>query len=287
MKTILVATDFSERSDRALRRAKLLARRTGARLSLLHVVDDDQPQSIVDVERDEATRLLDRTAQTLRDIDGLACDTRVAASVPFAGIARVVREVAADLLVIGPHRRQVLKDVFVGTTAERTIRSVECPVLMANAPPVGPYRHVMQTTDMSDLSADALRRLAALDLAEDGASTLLHVFDAPALKLVMASALPEQSRDHQLDLERDKANRALAGFVEQAGLDGVLPLVRYGPFAAAQEILGAARADRADLIVLATHGRTGLKRLLLGSVTERVLRGAAVDVLAIPPKAVA
>lgn len=58
MKTIMVATDFSERSDRALRRATLLARQFEATMLLVHVVDDDQPRRIVDAERDEATKLL-------------------------------------------------------------------------------------------------------------------------------------------------------------------------------------------------------------------------------------
>jgi len=130
MQTIMVATDFSERSDRALRRATLLAKQFEADVTLVHVVDDDQPAYIVDSEREQAESLLRRLADTIHKVDGVACDARVITSTAFAGIVQVVEEVGPDLLVIGPYRRQVLKDAFVGTTAGRAIRSVSCPVLM-------------------------------------------------------------------------------------------------------------------------------------------------------------
>lgn len=200
MKKILVATDFSERSDRALRRAVLLAREFDAGLALVHVVDDDQPRRIVETETEEAKALLRQMAATLRNVDGVACETRVLLASPFAAIVQEVTDTSPDLLVIGPHRRQVLRDVFIGTTAERVIRSVDCPVLMVNAPPAGSYRHILQTTDLSDSSRDALRRFLALGIGEQTQNSLLHVFNAPALRLVMGHTLPKDNRD---DIGRD------------------------------------------------------------------------------------
>jgi len=131
MKQVMIATDFSERSDRALRRARLLAKQFGARLSIVHVVDDDRPQRMLEKERDLASRLLDEIGVSVRGHDGVTCETRVVPGASFAGILKAVEEESPVLLVIGPHRRQVLRDVFTGTTAERTIRSASCPVLMA------------------------------------------------------------------------------------------------------------------------------------------------------------
>ncbi|WP_111734586.1 universal stress protein [Roseovarius amoyensis] len=111
MKKIMVATDFSERSDRSLMRSKLLARQFGATITLLHVVDDDQPRRIVETERDEAATLLRQIALTCRQNDGVSCETRVILASPFAGILQGVEEAAPDLLVIGPHRRQMLERV--------------------------------------------------------------------------------------------------------------------------------------------------------------------------------
>lgn len=283
MKKIMVATDFSERSDRALRRATLLARQLGASIALIHVVDDDQPRRIVDTERDEATTLLRQTAATLWDVDGVTCETRVILASPFAGIIQAVEEMCPDLLVIGPHRRQVLKDVFIGTTAERTIRLTNCPVLMVNALPAGNYQHVMQTTDLSDSSLDALQRVPALRIGEDARNTMLYIFNTPALRLAMSHSIPKDDQNHHLALEQKDASRDLAAFLATAKLGNVTPMVHHEATATHHEILKAANVEKADLIVLSTHGRTGLMKMLIGSVTEHVLRTTSVDILAIPP----
>lgn len=283
MKTILMATDFSERSDRALRRATLLARQFGAKLILIHVVDNDQARRIVETERDEAARLMQQMAATLWDVDGVDCETQVILAAPFAGIVEAVEDLAPDLLVIGPHRRQVLKDVFTGTTAERTIRAVCCPVLMVNAPPAQQYRHVLQTTDMSDGSRNALGRMKALGICEKTRNSLFYVFDAPALQLAFSNSTPLADQKNYLEDEQQAAARALADFASSCGLGGLPQIVRYGETATQHEIVKVAEEQRADLIMLSTHGRTGLAKMLIGSVAEQVLRTAAVDVLAIPP----
>jgi nucleotide-binding universal stress UspA family protein len=283
LKKIMLATDFSERSDRALRRATLLARQFGFSLSLVHVVDDDQPRRIVDTECDTASALLRELRNTLQKVDGVPCEVRVVLADPFAGIAQAAAEEAPDLLVIGPHRRQVLRDVFVGTTAERTIRSVSCPVLMVNAPPTGHHRHVLQTTDLSDGSRDALQRFAALGIGKPARNTLLHVFDAPALRLGFGQSMPRDEQEHYLGEERKTAWAALSRFRSSLSSGEVALAVRHETTSAAQEILKAAEEEQADLIVLATHRESGLAKLILGSVTEQVLQMAPVDVLAIPP----
>lgn len=283
MKKIMVATDFSERSDRAVRRAALLARQFDATIVLIHVVDDDQPRRIVDTERDEAEMLLRQTAETLGQVDGVVCETRAILASPFAGIIREVEASDPDLLVIGPHRRQILKDVFIGTTAERTIRLVGCPVLMVNAVPAGNYRHVMQTTDLSDGSRDALQRFLRLGIGNAARKTLLHVYDAPALRLAMSHTLARDDQEQYLADERKGALRELSEFIATAELGKVMPIARHKATTAHHEILRAADVEKADLIVLSTHGQTGLLKLLIGSVTERVLRSSSIDVLAIPP----
>lgn len=284
MKKILVATDLSERSVRALRRAVLLARQSDAALLLVHVVDDDQPRRIVETERGEASSLLRQMAATTRDVDGVVCETRVILASAFVGIAQAVADEAPDLLVIGPHRRQVLRDVFVGTTAERTIRSVNCPVLMANAPPVAHYRHILQTTDLSEISRIGLQRFQALGLAEYGQHSLLYLFDAPALRLVMSHSIPQDDQKAYLLDEQADAARELATFAATAGLRDIRQIARYEATAAQHEILKAVDEEKADLIVLSTHGRGGITKALIGSVTEQVLRNSPIDVLAIPPK---
>ena len=283
MKKILLATDFSERSDRALRRATLIARQFDASLSIVHAVDDDQPRRIVDTELDAASELLRDLRRTVQNVDGIACETRVILADPFAGIARAAEEETPDLLVIGSHRRKALRDVFVGTTAERTIRAVACPVLMINAPPVAAYRHVMLTTDLSESGANAAKALVVRDIARGARASILHVFDAPVVHLAMSHTMPADEREAYLDDQRKEASRALAAFVKSVDWRSIKQNVRQVRNALADEILTAAKEDSADLVVVGTHGRGNLARFVLGSVAEAVLRKADRDVLAVPP----
>lgn len=283
MKRILVATDFSERSDRAVRRATLLAKTSGASLSLVHVIDDDQPKRIIRAEKQAAEAVLKEQTRSLHEIDGLACASRIVLGDPFEGITQAAREDKADLLIIGPHRRQVLKDVFVGTTAERTIRASDRPVLMANGIPVGPYRHILVAVDLSECSGDAVHAVQNLGLEAKAAVSVLHVFDAPAAGLmVRASSTLDQIKDYLAD-EEERASGELAAFLKELNLKPVRRIMKHNESSVAHTICAAAREASADLIVVGTHGRTGIAKTLLGSVAEELLRSADRDILAVPP----
>lgn len=277
LQTIMVASDLSERSDRAMRRATLLAREFNAGLVLVHVVDDDQPTRIAEREQAAADELLREQAATLRDRDGVACDVRVVLADPFVGIVDSVRALQPDLLIIGPHRRQVLRDVFIGTTAERTIHSVDCPVLMANAAPVGAYRHLLLTTDLSASSGRSLVRTARLRAGWHAHATLLHLFEPP----------PEWGRTdqdrHQPDGPTETARAELRAFFEGLEAGSAELEIRAVSSSPAQGVLNVADELGADLIVVGTRGSGGLARFLIGSVAEEVLRRSNRDVLAVPP----
>ena len=283
MQRIMMATDFSERSDRALRRAVLLAQAHGAILDVVHVVDDDRSPRIVEHETADARYLLHELSQTLRSVDGIRSETAVLLADPFEGIVKATLERLPDLLVIGPHRRHILKDAFVGTTAERTIRSVECPVLMVNGPPVGPYRHIMLTTDFSDNARQAMRRFLALSLEARSRHSILHVFDVLALRMGLSGSLPEEDRNFYITKQDAEARREMAKFTGGIGKQPMNVAVRYLETTEAAEIHKAADELGADLIVLSTQGKGTLARIVLGSVTQQVLQTASVDVLAIPP----
>lgn len=283
MQKILCATDFSERSDRALRRAVLVARGENAGLDLVHVVDDDRPKRFVDHEAADARALLGEQVETLGSADGVRADSDVILADPFEGIVRAAEERNPGLLVLGPHRRQFLRDAFVGTTAERTIRKVACPVLSVNGPPVGPYRHVLLTTDLSEASKAALQRYLALGLFASATHSILTVFDVLALRLAMSDSLPKEDRDHHVASESADARRNLGTFAGSLGHPSLQLLVRHRETTEANEILKAAEEVHADLVVMATRGKGGFARLMLGSVTAQVLQKAGVDVLTLTP----
>ncbi|MDD3764874.1 MAG: universal stress protein [Nevskiales bacterium] len=283
-KTILVATDFSERSDRALRRGTLLARRMGAMLLLVHVIDDDQPERIVRAERAAAAAVLNEHVRTLPSEDGLNCDAQIIDGDPFEGITRAAEDFDADLVIIGPHRRQTLRDVFVGTTAERTVRSCRRPVLMANGVPAGHYRKALVAVDLWKCSADAVHAVRGLAAELRIPVAALHVFDAIGASLMpRGMGVGDLSRRY-LDEQRESARKALDAFLSDNQCESVEGAVAYNESSIARVILENARTRAADLLVIGTRGHSGMSKLFLGSVAEETLASAAVDVLAVPPR---
>jgi nucleotide-binding universal stress UspA family protein len=154
---LLCATDLSSRSDRALRRAGLLAREAGAELVLVSVVDDDQPTILVASEQREVAILLAEQSRTMHELRGLEPRLRIEAGEAFEAIIRVADAEDADLVVMGEHRKRLLRDVFVGTTIERVMRIGHRPVLMASGPAEWTYRRVLAAVDTSESAAYALR----------------------------------------------------------------------------------------------------------------------------------
>lgn len=287
MKTILVATDFSERSDIAVARAALIAVTAGARLHLIHVVDDDQKPRFIDSETAISEQLLQEEVARLNQTDGLDCISSVVLGDPFEGIGNAANTIRPDMVVIGAHRRRLLRDVFVGTTAQRTIRRAQWPVLMVNAPPERAYTNILLATDLSETSRKAAAHFATLDLVPPEQCTLLHVFDAPAQRLLMSNLLQEGQIDHYLFELQIEAEKALADFAETSPLANATRMARQYNTATSAAILTATGEIQADLIVVASQGRAGLSKTFLGSIAEEVLRRADVDVLAIPPNLLA
>lgn len=225
-----------------------------------------------------------RTARSLKDLDGVSCSTQIVQDDPFSGIVKVVATATPDLLVIGPHRRQILRDAFVGTTAERTIRTASCPVLMVNGPPVGPWRHVLQTTDLSETAEKAIKRFIGLGFGAGARSSVLTVFDAPALRLAMSDSMGKEGQDDYLNDLRAQARQSLAACIARLGIEQAEKIVRPEETTVANEILKAAEELKADLIVVANQDKGAVARMVLGSVAQQVLKDAHCDVLTIPPE---
>ena len=280
---ILAATDFSTRSQRAVRRAGLLAQSTGAELVLVHVVDDDQPQRLVEIETREAERTLGEQISAMAELPRERCRPMVVAGDPFDGILRTAAAMKADLIVMGAHRKQLLQDIFVGTTIERVIRTGPYPVLMVNNEVGQPYRTVLAAADMSEPSANAVRAAESAGLIGDGGVILLHAF-VPLGKGKMSMAGIERARiDEYVAGERERAMNEFVTFLAESKLADRRWSLRVEEGSAFEVISRVVEEMRPDLVIMGTHGRSGIIKVLLGSVTEKALRSLDVDILAVPP----
>jgi nucleotide-binding universal stress UspA family protein len=280
---ILAATDFSTRSRRATGRAGMLAKATGAEFTLLHVVDDDQPQDLLQLTIREAQRVLDGQIGAIPELAESQVRAVAVAGDAFDGILRTATTMGADLIVMGAHRKQLLRDIFIGTTIERVIRLGCFPVLMVNQEPAQPYRTMLAAIDFSEHSAAALQRAMSLGMTAEGSVTLLHAFFPYAKGMMARSGVPQGSIDDYVRSERELVMDELARFV--VANDLAVPghsarVVEGRPF---DVIADTVKELTPDLLVMGTHGRSGIVRALLGSVTEEALRSLEVDILAVPP----
>ena len=277
---ILAATDFSTRSNRGLRQAGLLAQGSGASVAIVHVVDDDQPQALLEMERGEANRILGEQISVMPELQKARCSSLVVTGAPFSGILDAATTMGADLIVMGAHRRKLLRDIFVGTTVERVIRTGPFPVLMVNKEVQQHYDSVLIPVEPSEPSIHALRFANASGLISLTRATLLHAFVAVGKgKLRISGA---DSAEYEAT-ERQNAIDELTGFLGANDLGSQKWSLRVEEGAPMDVITRAVEQMHPDLIIMGTHARSGLLKELIGSVTEAVLRSVNVDVLAVPP----
>jgi len=276
MRCILAATDFSKRSEAALARAASLARLAAARLVLLHVVDEDAPADIVG----QRVAIAEGGLAGERDrLEGVDAETRVVTGDPFAAIAAAAAELEADLVVAGDHRRSLLRSLFLDTTVERLVRVAALPVLIARGTATTAYVHALVGVEAEPAARvmDLLRRFGA---AAPAHVSLLHAFDPVASgKMAQAGVADRTIEAYEAEVA-DALRRRLEDGVEAGPSLAEIVVVAGEPVAALEE--AASRLD-VDLVVTATHARRGVGRLVLGSVTSRLLREGDRDLLIVPP----
>ena len=286
---ILAPVDFSKPCLHGLAAAVSLARRSGAKLTLLHVVKHLPHGSHVVLDAAGLRQEWERPArEKLADF----VQTHVPTDVPVQQVVRegkpfdvIVREAAeqgCDLIVTATHGYTGLAHVLIGSTAERIVQHAACPVLVVrgrgetHAAELAP-RWILVPTDFSENSRRAFPLASAL-AAEFGAKIILaHV--KPGIP--MTGEIPLNFTQQQIDAIHAQAETRLRKFrSEHFGEElDTTTLVLEGE--AHQCLVKAIASDDPGLIVIATHGHTGWEHALIGSTAERVVRHAPCPVLVV------
>ncbi|WP_336000700.1 universal stress protein [Halorientalis halophila] len=276
---ILVPTDRSDPARRALEHAADLANRYEATVYVLHVVDArelDDDQEVDDRKR--ASR-----AETDDSLEGIEFEevpkTAIRAGVPSEEILAFADESGSDVIVMGTHGRTGLRRYLLGSVAEKVVRLSDVPVLTVHPTDddVGsiPYERILVPTDGSEGSEAAIA--AATDLATHYGATLhgLSVVDTT----VMAPEIQFDRIADELHVRASDAVERVATAAAESGVEGTETAVMEGrPYDA---IRTYADENEIDLVVMGTHGRSGIDRYLLGSVAEKVVRTSTVPVLTV------
>ena len=278
---IVVGIDPSPHSRQALDRAVRIPLQLGASLDLVYAIDDERYSAIAAHREGEARQLLDEaraSAERFLPSAGMHdAVTSFAWGTPFAVIADRAHHERAELVVVGRHGERRFRDLVIGSTAERVIREGSVSVLVVAAPPETAYRRPLVAVDMSDSSRLALELAARICDPNLDAIDVLHVISMPSRLHVSGGGLVPALERRRDEVEQSVRAELLTflGTVD-AGVRWYIT-VKFGEPRAV--ILDEAKQRRADVLALGTKGRTGLARVLVGSVAEGVIRGAACDVL--------
>lgn len=187
----------------------------------------------------------------------------------------------ADVIVLGKHGRRVIRDLLLGSTAEMVIRAANIPALIVKLKPSGSYCRPVIAIDLEDTARSTIELTLRLLGPKVRDISVLHAYAAPFEGFITPSFSSRELNAYRREC-RVEALSKLHRLLKLAG-DTVrweIAVKRGDPrFSLVRE----SAAHRVDLMVLGTHGRSGLSRALLGSVAEYVVRSAECDVLVCPP----
>ena len=276
---VLAATDLSEAADEAIRQGHEIARQLDAPFVVGHVLpeafrvrvlfphsagfDDETQRAIGDHARDALRARIEAVA-------GVAPQIEIDSGSAHAGILAIAERIGAGVIVLGP-----------GTTARHVARAADVPVLIARPSPAG---SVLGATDFSDPAIPAVR-MAADEASRRGVRLrLMHAIDVDITGTMGGAGLPGYIAPVPLPadvLEQLDAHATTRLAEAAAAIETTAETVVVSGRPAAAIVEAAASVPTA-LVVVGMRGRTGLARLALGSVAERVISDAPCSVLVVP-----
>jgi len=296
--TVMVPLDGSSFAEEALPLARLFARTLGAELHLVHVIQPspdfafktpEEDLAWTDFAREKATGYLAAHAKSA-DAAGLS-----AVSAVLEGhVAEALRSYAAkpgiDLTVLTTHGRSGVSRWWIGSVADDLLRTGGTDLLLVrpwdetdDRDSDARFKRILVPLDGSEVAEGVLRPAAQIAEAFEAELVLVQVVPSP-VELTSIYGVPGvELRGEAYEARVSEAKAYLdgmAGRLEGRAVEGLV--IESG--GAAEGIVEAARAGRADLIAMASHGRGGLERALLGSVADKVLRATTRPVLITRPR---
>ncbi len=303
---IMLPLDGSPFSEQALPFAMAIARHTGATLHLVSVHNAIRPEAVrpapavfetgfdsLIVARERT--YLEALARTLEADQGLHTVTTLLQGGVAPLLATYAHESDIELVVMSTHGHGGIRRAWIGSVADRLLRRLHMPMLVVRprssttpVPDFHAFANVLVALDGSATLEAAIDALAAMPRAPEATCTLLRIAFPPVPML--SAYVPDAMVDAagELDRSMNEASDYLDGMARRAAL--VWPHVNrcvIGANRPAETIMQQAQEQNADLIVVGTHGRGPVRRAVIGSVADKVIRAAEAPVLVLPARALA
>jgi len=287
---ILLATDFSEYSEWTAHRAADVARRLGAQLTVLHIIDycpENIPPDIISLEDINPGEILVHRARSSLTALAERCELNDAVRKVILTNHTARKEIfryaeihGTDLIIIATHGHHGVTPLL-GSTADRVVRGAPCDVLAVRAGKVsenlGDYTRILGASDFLDPSYSAAKRVTSLVKSYNAELMLLHVVDSSS-ELLFHEWVGAERVDYFTDFQIQAARDALQALAAAIQYPDAKQRTITSTDTPAQEIIRFAETQDIDLIAVGAYGRYGID-FLLGSTAERVLHGASCDVL--------
>ena len=283
--SIVVPVDGSSLAEGAIPYALALAERTQSQVRFVLVHPGQYPPLLIDSARVYLAELTER----FRTRMGASLTSIILNGPAASSLVQHVRDIGADLVVMTTHGRSGIERAWLGSVADEVIRSAEVPVIVLRPRTDGTFpafdlREILVPLDGSALAETAIGPAAVLAKLWDAEMSLVQmvypVLFTPDAVLPFAGAYDEEVTAREWELAKDYV-RDLSGTLRTKGIRASgTALVASRPVA--ESLIDLAQPARVSLVALATHGRGGLRRLVLGSVADKVVRGAQVPILVIP-----
>ena len=289
--TILLPTDGSDHAVKAAEQALTLADLFDATIHAISVVDTSTANDLLSsgsIRTEFITQLeagAERAVETIEEMadDSVTVQTAVLEGDPKTEIVAHATTIDADLLAMGTHGRSGVSRFVAGSITEHVVRSVDVPVLAVRAIEQAQrsdgYDEILVPTDGSDAATAAVDDGLEIARTADARVHAVTVLDTGDMAASPTLSSPSEVVTH-LEAERQDATDEIATRAREDGLEATTAVLEGRP---GSELLEYIDDHEIDLVVMGTHGRRGIDRLLLGSTTERLLRHASAPVLAVTP----
>jgi universal stress protein E len=292
LKTIVVGIDFSESSGRALAEAARIANWNDAELVCLHVFEQKIMDDLGHYRGFNRDTVLDAALHRIEAFVAATIGTghglhpRIAVGHPFKELVRVVEEVKADLLVMGSRGHQQDDPSKTGTIATRCVRMAPVDVLLIRRDQEEPFRRIVACIDFSENSIKAAREAVAIAVQDKSAVDFVSIYESSILAAAdiggLGPALPPMDSSEVIrSLDKELEELAETFTKEIPGLHIACKVIERA--GATRGLVDYLNEVGADLAVLGTRGRTGLKSLLLGTTAERLMHESPCSALVVKP----
>lgn len=288
LRTLLAATDLSAPSRHTVQRAVMLAKESGAKLELVHVLQQNvlnelrelfkkDGEALQENIRSQTKKELSQLADYLAENLGRKAGCHLVEGLALEGIIAQVETLDADLLIIGARGASYARQLLLGATAERLLRMTLRPVLTVKQPPRVAYQSVLVPIDFSPWSLNAIQ-LAQM-VAPQAELILMHAYEIPFEGKMHIAGEKEETILRYRKIVRKEASTRLSQIASDAELAKAnwRSIVVRGD--AARRILKQEEKQGADLIVLGKHGSGMVEELLIGGRTRHILARSRCDVL--------